>query len=31
MGKEDKVPSDKLDLYIDFVEFYNSDTIKEPV
>ena len=31
MGKEDKVSSDKLDLYIDFVEFYNSDTIKEPV
>ena len=31
MGKENKVSSDKLDLYIDFVEFYNSDTIKEPV
>ena len=31
MGKEDKVTSDKLDLYIDFREFYNSDTIKEPV
>jgi hypothetical protein len=31
MGKEDKVASEKLDLYIDFIEFYNSDTIKEPV
>ena len=31
MGKEDKVSSENLDLYIDFREFYNSDTIKEPV
>jgi hypothetical protein len=31
IGKEDKVPNDKLDLYMDFIEFYNSDTIKEPV
>tara|TARA_R100001440_G_scaffold26832_1_gene44147 strand:- start:4786 stop:7533 length:2748 start_codon:yes stop_codon:yes gene_type:complete len=31
IGKEDKVSSENLDLYIEFMEFYNSDTIKEPV